>query len=331
MSERLNSGILHRAFAGQRILVTGGAGYLAANLIGLLKDVDCCVFRLDLPGALLVPVKGIVQVEDLTGDVRERATWERTLEGVDMIFHFAAQTSAYVANEDPPADLESNVLPMLHLLEICRQRGWRPTVLFSSTVTVAGIPTRLPVDETHLDNPMTVYDLHKLMAEQYLKWYVSQGIVRGAILRLANVYGPGPKSSSSDRGILNQMIRKALGGEPLTVYNPGDRLRDYVCVDDVARAFLEAARNIEAVNGQHFIIGSGRGHTLAQAMNLVADRVALKTGRQVAVRYIDPPSPQAPIEARNFVADTQRFSKATGWRVHYPLAEGIDRTVESFL
>ena len=318
-------------YVGKRILITGGAGYLATALVRVLEHLNCYITRLDKPGAIFPPITSVAPVEDLTGDVRERSTWERALVDIDLVFHFAAQTSVYVANENPLADLNSNVIPMLHLLETCRQHGWQPAVLFASTVTVAGIPTRLPVDETHPDNPITVYDLHKLMAEQYLKYFVSQGIVRGTILRLANVYGPGPKSSSPDRGILNLMIRRALAGEPLTVYKPGDRLRDYVFIEDITWAFVKAARNVAAVNGQHSIISSGQGHTINQAINLVVDRVALKTGRRVIISCVDPPSPQSPIEARNFVGDSRQFSQATGWRASYQLAEGIDRTVEAFL
>ena len=198
-------------------------------------------------------------------------------------------------------------------------------------MTEAGIPTRLPVDETHPDTPITIYDLHKLMAESYLKYYSGQGIIQGAILRLANIYGPGPKSSSADRGVLNVMVRKALNGEPLTVYGKGDYLRDYVYVEDVARAFLMAGANIEPVNSQHFVIGSGQGCTLAEAFNLVAERVALKAGQPVPVTHVEPPTPQSPIEARNFVADTTRFWQATGWKARVSLTEGIDRTIDVFL
>jgi len=318
-------------YKGKRILITGGAGYLATTVVGLLQGVDCHIVRLTRPGAAFAPVTGAADIESATGDVRERATWECTLAGTDVVFHFAAQTSTYVANEDPRADLDSNVMPMLNLLETCRQHGWRPTVLFSSTATVAGIPACLPVDETHPDNPVTVYDLHKLMAEHYLKYYVNQGIVRGGILRLSNIYGPGPKSSRSDRGILNQMICRALAGEALTVYGQGDYLRDYLYVEDAAKAFLEAAERIEAVNGRHFVVGSGIGYTIAQALNLIAERVALKTGKQVTVTHIDPPAPQSPIESRNFVANSWRFHQATGWRPCHSFTEGVDRTIEAFL
>lgn len=316
-------------YQGKRILVTGASGHLATRLVAGLKDTECTILRLSRDTSRLVPVQGRARVVDMTGHGRLPETWSGILEGVDIVFHFAAQTSVYVAATAPLADIESNVLPMLHLLETCRAKSWQPVVLFAGTVTEAGIPVRWPVDETHRDCPTTVYDLHKFAAETYLKCYVSDGVVRGAVLRLANVYGPG-STSGPDRGVLSVMIRRALKGEPLTVYGTGEYLRDYVYVEDVVHAFLLAGAKVGAVNGQHFIIGSGTGHTLAEAFNLVADRVALRTGRRVAVAHVEPPAGQAAIEARNFVADPTRFVRATGWRARWSLAEGIDATIEAF-
>ena len=318
------------SFKGKGILITGGAGYLASSLVSLLRHADCRITRLDREDACRELISGTAQISDVFGDVRDPSLWKQNLEGIDIIFHFAAQTSTYTANSDPQADQAINVLPMLYLLEACRKRGTCPTVCFSSTVTVVGIPERLPVDESHPDHPLTVYDLHKQMAEQYLCWYAEQGFVRGVILRLSNVFGPGPRSSRSDRGILNQMIRRALAGEPLTVYGAGTQLRDYVYVDDVAQAFLDAARHAEILNGRYFIIGSGRGHTIADGMNMIAERTEKLSGRKIIVQHIDPPGSLSPIEERNFVADSGRFSKITGWQPRYTLAEGIDKTLETF-
>jgi nucleoside-diphosphate-sugar epimerase len=235
--------------------------------------------RMVRPGKAPAPVDP--GVENVTGDVRNRADLERCLEDVDTVFHFAAQTSAYVANHDPLLDLDANAVPLLNMLEICRSRKAATRIIFAGTVTQTGIPAKLPVDESHPDNPVTVYCMHKLLAENYLKLYTRICSVRGTSLRLANVYGPGPESSSADRGVLNMMIRKALRGETLRIYGKGDNLRDYIFVDDVARAFALAAEKTEAVNGRHFVIGSGTGHTLAQAIHLAADRVLLRTGKHV--------------------------------------------------
>jgi nucleoside-diphosphate-sugar epimerase len=331
LQERLRRSGIPTWYDGKTILITGGAGYLATNMVQVLQGIECVIARLARPGASFEPVRGLAQVHDLVGDVRDPSTWEEAIGDADIIFHFAAQTSTYVANADPAADLESNVLPLLRLLEICRTRSWPKTLLFSSTVTVAGLPTRIPVDESFPDRPVTIYDLHKMMAEQYLKYYVAQGSLMGAILRLSNVYGPGPSSSRPDRGILNQMTRRAVSGEPLTVYGQGEQLRDYVHVEDVVMAFLQAAMHIDVLNGEHFIIGSGWGYSIAESMHLIAERVALKTGTVVPVVHVEPPSPQSLIESRNFVADSIRFSRLTGWTAQYGLPEGIDQTIERLL
>lgn len=317
-------------FSGKCVLITGGAGYIANSLIQLLNNLECHIISFDRTEAGLPPINGKAKIDSIAGDIRNRNIWEEVLPKSDFVFHLAAQTSTYVANDNPVADVEINVFPLLNLLETCRNKQLKPVVLFSSTVTVIGIPQKLPVDENHIGVPVTIYDLHKLTAENYLVYYTNQGYVSGAILRLANVYGPGPKSGSSDRGILNLMMRKALAGEPLTIYGTGECLRDYIYIEDVACAFLTAAINIERTNGQRFIIGSGQGHTIAHAINLVADRAAIKTGRRVDVVHVEPKTVQSPIEARNFVADSGRFSRATGWQAGVSLIEGIDRTIESW-
>ena len=265
----------------------------------------------------------------MAGDIREYAILEQAVKGVDIIFHFAAQTSVYRANENPPADFEINVKPMLTLLEICRKQSRPPIVLFSGTVTEAGIPVTLPINEECVDKPVTIYDLHKLIAENYLKYYAEQEMVKGVVLRLANVYGPGPKNSSADRGILNMMVRKALRGEDLTLYGSGEFIRDYVYAKDVARAFLLAGGSSDRISGKYFVIGSGKGMTLKAAFELGVERVALRTGKKVKVLNVEPPVALSVIETRNFVADSSAFQKVTGWSPDYVFINGLDETIEA--
>ena len=318
-------------YRGKRLLVTGGAGYLATNLIWLLKEVDCHIVRLDRPQAYFVDIRGRARIDDAMEDISTILDWSSFIGGRDVVFHFAAQTSVTVANADPEQDFRINVVPILRLLESCRKVGGGITVLLSGTVTEVGIPKRLPINETHRDEPLTIYDAHKLMAEIYLKHYACLGTVGGAVLRLANVYGPGPRSSNADRGVLNMMIRKALANETLTVYGNGEWIRDYIHVEDVARAFLLAALHIDKLNAGHFVIGCGTGHTLREAFSLVADRVALRTGVHVRVDSVEPTRPLSIIELRNFIGDSSAFSEATGWMPYYNLQDGLDQTIDYFV
>lgn len=312
-----------------RFLITGGAGYLGSSLVRQIAERGDHARRLFRGDKTPQPAAS-EHIEDFHGDVTSRADLQRAVEGVDVILHLAAQTSIYVADADPLADLDVNVRPMLGLLEACRARGGCPTLILASTATLAGISPRLPVVADAPDEPATTYELHKQSAERYLKHYCQKGIVRGCALRLANVFGPGPKSSRPDRGILNGMVRRALAGETLKIYGSGEFLRDYIYVDEAARAFLCAADRAAAVNGRHFFLASGVGHTLADAVRLVARLVGETTGKPVAVEHVPPPATLAPIENRNFVADTEPLWQAAGFRAAVSLEQGLRQTIEYF-
>ena len=315
------------ALAGKVALVTGARGFLGRRLCDRLHAVAARVIRLGRhpPSDAALPP----DVWDLTRDVREPEVWTALPEAPDFVFHFAAQTSVPVADEDPLRDWQANVQPLLRLLETCREKGWRPGILFAGSATQVGITDQGPVGESAPDRPVTMYDRHKLMAEAYLEHYAQRGWARGATLRLPNVYGPGPASGARDRGVLNAMMRRALRGEPLTLYGDGRPVRDYLFVDDAIDAFLAAAAHLEDVDGQHFVLGTGVGHTIAEAFALVADRAAAITGRRPAVEAVTPPPAASPLEARTFVADASRFRDRTGWRPRTSLSEGIDLTLRS--
>ena len=314
---------------GQTVAVTGAGGFLGGRLVDRLLTLDCRIIRLGRSPLPPVDAAPAARVTDVIGDVSDRAVWDRPIDA-DIIFHFAAQTSGAAAASNPDADFRVNVMPMRHLLAACREKGRRPIVLFAGTVTEAGIPSRLPVNEDAPDDPITIYDRHKLMAEGELKAAALAGDVSAATLRLANVYGPGAHGRSDDRDVLNRMIRGALRGEPLTVYGNGEYVRDYVFIDDVIDAFLLAAAHPERVSGRHYVVGSGCGVTIREAFELIAARVRQMTGRTVPVGAAEPGRALSPIEQRSFVADAARFSAATGWHPAWTLSSGIDRTIEAF-
>ncbi len=314
----------------KRVLITGGAGYLAFSLLNLLKDQTASILRLDRPGADFFPMVGKADIRNVEVDIRDSNVWKNLLPNVDVIFHLAAQTSSAQSDADPTEDRGINVDPVVSLIETCQQMQVVPAVVFAGTATECGLTDVLPVNEAVPDHPITMYDRHKLVAENELKKADAAGVLKAATLRLANLYGPGPRSSRADRGILNLMVRRALSGESVTVYGTGAYVRDYLFVEDAARAFVVAAECIESTHGQHFLVGSEEGTTIREAFELVAKRVTLRNNLQVDVQLVEPPSPLPAIETRNFVADTTRFKQRTDWCSSVDLKTGIDRTIEFY-
>ncbi len=306
------------------VAVTGASGYLASVLIDAIKRTPARIVRVSR--AALAPLSG---TEALQADIRLKDCWERIVATADVIFHLAGNTSVYHAAKDPADSLNSTVLPITHLVAATRAAGRRPRVVFASTATVYGLPDRLPVSEEQEPHPVTIYDLHKLFAERQLELASKHDLLEGVCLRLANVYGPSAATSSaSDRGILNRISTWALQGRSLRLYGDGNYLRDYVYVEDVARAFVAAGAS-PGVSGRSFNVASGKGTTVRDAFALVADRAAAVTGRRVGIESVPWPEDADPIEFRNFVAATTGLAGATGWQPTIDLNEGIDRMISS--
>jgi nucleoside-diphosphate-sugar epimerase len=300
------------------VLVTGASGYLASRLVPALIAAGVTVQLLSRRRPSL-PMLLPYFVGSPDGDPRGLRDACR---GVRTIFHLAGQTSVAAAKRDPYGDLNANVIGMLRLLDAVSNAKQPPAIVFAGTVTEAGIPPGDTLDESAPDRPMTVYDVHKLAAEKHLESASMRGQVHGVTLRFANIYGPGAASAATDRGVLNQMMRRASSGEPLTVFGAGDQLRDYTFVDDIVDALLRAASHAAALSGRHFVIGSGDRRTMAGIVQLVAARA------RVDVRRADPPAGQDPIDRRSYVVNASAFTKATGWSAKVALEDGINRTFD---
>ena len=127
---------------------------MGVKLIQIRKPISTqigCKFLVELSDQPHLDENGNAIFEDIQGDIRDSALWDRAMEAVDIVFHFAGQTCVYVADKDPVCDYQANVLPMLLMLEACKKNDVHPDILFAGTSTIVGLPEELPVNETFPD------------------------------------------------------------------------------------------------------------------------------------------------------------------------------------
>ena len=248
-----------------------------------------------------------------------------------MIYHLAAQTSSKLSNESPEEDTKLNFLPVVNIIALCQKNSWKRDIIFSGSVTEAGLTPKKSVDEKYPDRPITIYDIHKYASEKYLRYFACQKYGRSVTLRLANVYGPGRESGSADRGILNRMILYALQDKPITLFGGGNYIRDYIYIDDVADAFIQAGRNIARCNGKNFIISTNHGYTLKEAVLIIKEILQSHMHKSLHIHNQPFPENLSPIEKRNFVGNNSHFCKITHWHPRYTLYQGINATINYFI
>jgi nucleoside-diphosphate-sugar epimerase len=315
-------------FGGRTVLVTGAFGFIGGHVVRKLSEAGATLRLLARKprDRRLGAREALIQ-----GDLLDPSVWDRALDGVDTVYHLAAQTSARTSELDPLGDYRTNAEATWRLVEACRRRRPPVGVVFAGTHTECGVPRSLPLTGTEPDRPCTFYDLHKLFAEQSIEHAARRGDLLGTTLRLGSVYGPGTREGSPDCGVLNGMIRTALEGKALSVYGAGDRLRDYTHVEDVARAFVLAGCELERLSGAHFVVGAGERRTIAEAVGLVADTASRLTGHPVKVMHVAPPADELEIAKASFSVDASAFRKALGWEPRFGLVNGIEHTARAFL
>lgn len=318
------------ALHNKRILVTGARGFIGTNLTRTLAQVPCHLTRVSRHPMIALR-HNTCTMQDVCIDLRDVCLPLDVVQETDIIFHLAAQTSAVAANASPANDYALNVRPLVSLIHQCCEYGFHPIIVLAGTVTQFGHATRLPVDESHIDSPETVYDLHKCHAERYLEYFSHSGAVSGVTLRLPTVFGPGVHTQSPDRGVINRTISRALAGEPVTIWGSGNWRRDYLYVEDATRAFIAAAACSDSLRGGHYLVSSGESRTICEVFHAIAKRTSERTGRNVPVFKIRPPDGELDITFRDFVGDGRRFCELTGWKPEVSFDHGLDLTIESLL
>ena len=304
--------------SGKMAVVTGASGYIGSALVDALVKHSCKVIRVSRGD--LAP---LANTKTIKADVRTANTWVEIVAQADIIYHLAGNTSVYEAAKNPDESLNSTLLPLNHLIKAVQEQRSEPRVVFASTATVYGLTPQWPIAETVVPKPITVYDLHKLFAEQQLALATQQDVLDSVSLRLANVYGPSINMSlANDRGILNRVTTMALEGRDLLVYGDGNYIRDYIYITDVVNALLIAGV-CPQLRGQSFNVASGIGTTVKQAFVVAANQARRITGQMVAVQCVSWPEGVSPIEFRTFTADIGKYTGVTGWKPFVNLEDGI--------
>ena len=313
-----------KAFSGKVVLVTGSSGYIGSLLVDQLVNYSVRVIRVSRQK--LKPKTG---VDDVISDLTSLNCWVKILNGVDIIFHLASNTSIYEAEKNPKDSLNSNVLPIEQLILASTKINRIPKVIFASTATVYGMKAVFPVKENDETKPITVYDLHKKFAEQKLLDAANKNIINLVILRLANVYGPSLiESKSNDRGILSKITKMKFEGKQIHVYGNGAYLRDYIYIDDVINAFLIVS--IIKTDSNVFNVASGIGTTINTVFNLISSKVERYVHVNSSVKNLEWPKGTAEIEKRNFIGSIELLKSETKWKPQVSLEEGINLLVSHF-
>jgi nucleoside-diphosphate-sugar epimerase len=305
------------------VVITGARGYIGGALAERLGR-EGYALRLVSRSSNPTPLVSARTVPEYrAADLRDPQSWSELLRDADVVVHLSSRTDLRAAEADPADDEDINVCPVRALVEAARAISTPPKIVFAGAVTIVGSNPQIPVDDAVPDDPCSVYDRHKLACEVILREATLRGTVRACSLRLSNVYGYGGASINVNRGILNIMMKRAADGEPLTLYGDGAYLRDFIHIEDVIEAFLRAIATPDVCDGGHYVIASGRGHTLAEAYAMVAEVAMEQLQRRVEIVRVPEPADLHPIEKRNFVGDSHMFHTRTGWQPRVDLRAGI--------
>ena len=300
-----------------RALVTGGAGFIGSSVTRALIDAGREVIVLDdLSSGFRRNLDGLPLSRLIEADVRDRDAVDAACQGAEVVFHLAASVGNKRSIDDPRADASVNLLGTLNVLEAARRGGARKVVL-SSSVGVLGDVERLPVTEEHPTRPLSPYGVSKLAAEKMALVYHGLHGLETACLRYFNVYGPGQRSDAYG-SVIPIFAFRMLAGEPLTVYDDGEQTRDFVYVDDVARANLLAAEP-GAPSGV-FNVASGS----AVSVNRLVELLREASGLDARVIY-EPPRPG---DVRHSLADTAKARRELGFEAAVRLEEGVARYLD---
>lgn len=315
-------------FAGSKILITGGMGFIGSNLaIRLVNegaDVTIMDSMLDEYGANLYniePIKNDVRVN--FSDMRDEHCLRYLVRGKDYIFNLAGQVSHQDSMTQPFMDMEVNLKAQLTLLEACRYYAPDAIIIYSSTRQIYGRPQYLPVDENHPLLPPDVNGINKLAAEYYHSLYTKVYGIRTISLRLTNTYGPRQLIKNSRQGFIGWFVNRAVTGNTIKLFGTGEQLRDFNYVTDVVEAMCRVAHSPK---------------TYGEVYNLSGERASLKHVAELLINYsgvgsmeiVPFPEERKKIDIGDFYGTSDKLRRAVDWQPKVSLQHGLELMIDYY-
>ncbi len=316
------------SFAGKKILITGGLGFIGSNLAGRLVELGAQVTLVDslIPeyGGNLFNISGIKdKVKINISDVRDEHSMRYLVQGQDYLFNLAGQTSHMDSMQDPYTDLEINCRSQLSILESCRKYNPDVKIVFASTRQIYGKPDYLPVDEKHLVRPIDVNGINKMAGEWYHILYNNVYGIPSCALRLTNTYGPRMRVKDARQTFVGLWLRLLIEDKPFEIWG-GDQLRDFTYVDDAVDAFLIAATTDKA-NGKVFNLGGNGVISLKELADIL---IEVKGSGKYNINSF--PEDRKRIDIGDYYSDFNLIKSTLGWEPKVSLREGLKKILEFY-
>ena len=302
----------------RKVLITGGNGFIGSHLAEKLEERGDSVALLDLGFNSNTERLGC---EKTRGDVTDYSAVKDAVEGKDAVFHLAAVSRVAWGEKDPFTCWRTNVLGTLNVLEACRKAETNPILFYASSREVYGEPLYLPVNETHPENPLSVYGMSKLAAEKACQAYSGRHgdsrPVNQMVFRFSNVYGS--RRDLPER-VIPKFMMKALLGEEITLFG-GEQILDFTFIDDTVEGILKAYdaslddRSTDKIFGQDFHFVTGRGISVA---NLARTIIDLADSPSKVIR-----TNAKGFDVRRFVGDPTKSRQAFGFETRVKLEDGL--------
>lgn len=292
----------------QTVLITGGAGFIGSQIADALVADNTVRILDDLSTGHRENVPD--QAELYVGDVTDDEHRSTAMAGVDLVFHEAAVVSVAHSIETPLETNRVNADVTLQLLEDARRENAR--FVLASSAAIYGHPESLPVTESHPKQPTSPYGVSKLVADQYVQLYEDLYDLPTVALRYFNAYGPRQQGGDYS-AVISTFVEQAMAGDPITVNGDGSQTRDFVHVDDIVQANLDAATTPNV--GAAYNVGTGDTVTIMELAELV--RSAAGSDSPIVT------GDARPGDIQHSCADTTAATDGLGFNSTITLDEGL--------